>query len=47
VKGTGGDSLAPLGREREGVSARGKKQPLTGGVHLLGGAGRERAVPLG
>jgi hypothetical protein len=34
AKATGGDILAPLGREREGVSARGRKPPLTGGAHL-------------
>jgi hypothetical protein len=39
LKGTGTDSLAPLGRERERVSARGKKPPLTGGAHLSGSVG--------
>jgi hypothetical protein len=39
AKGTGTDSLAPLGRERERVSARGQKPLLTGGAHLSGGAG--------
>ena len=41
AKGTSADILAPLGRERERVSARGKKPLLTGGAHLAGGAGTQ------
>ena len=39
AKGTDTNSLAPLGRERERVSAWGQKPPLTCGAHLSGGAG--------
>jgi hypothetical protein len=36
---TGADSSAPLGRESERERAPERKLPLTGGSHLLGGAG--------
>jgi hypothetical protein len=40
LKKTGTDWSAPLGRERERESARGRGDlPLTGGVRLSGGAG--------
>jgi hypothetical protein len=34
ARATGADNLAPLGRERERVSARRRERPLTGGAHL-------------
>jgi hypothetical protein len=39
ARATGADNLAPLGRERERVSARGREPPLIGGAHLSGGTG--------
>jgi hypothetical protein len=39
ARATDADNPAPLGRERERESVRGKKSPLTGGTHLSGGAG--------
>jgi hypothetical protein len=39
------DSLAPLGSEREREDARERELPLTGGSHLLGGAGTRLAGP--
>jgi hypothetical protein len=39
AKATGADSLAPLGRDRERVSAWGRKPPLTGDAHLSDSAG--------
>ena len=41
VKKTGADRLAPLGSEQEREGAREGELPLTGGVHLSGGAGAQ------
>jgi hypothetical protein len=39
AKATGDESPAPLGKERERESARGREPSLTGGTHLSGDAG--------
>jgi hypothetical protein len=41
AEATDADSVAPLGRQREGVSALGRELPLTRGAHLSGGAGAQ------
>jgi hypothetical protein len=39
AEATGAVSLAPVDRERERVSARGREPPLTGGTYLSSGTG--------